>query len=72
MSRIRKLLNSYVGFISVPWKTDAAAAQRVIFCVYNESDELKLRAHIDEFEIASKQACPYGSGQASGVLSREF
>ncbi len=56
VSRVKKLLESYSRFISIPWREDAAAAQRVIFCVYNPSDELSLRTHIDEFEIATKQA----------------
>jgi hypothetical protein len=56
VSKIKQLINSYNKFISVPWKEDAAALQRVIFCVYNENDELKLRAKIDEFEIVTKQA----------------
>ncbi len=55
MSRVRRLINSYSGFIAIPWRDDAASAQRVIFCVYNENDELKIRAGIDEFEIATKQ-----------------
>lgn len=56
MSRIKQLVQSYSRFIAVPWRSDAAAAQRVIFCVYNENDELRLRARIDEFEIATKDA----------------
>ena len=55
MSRVRRLINSYSTFIAIPWRDDAASAQRVIFCVYNENDELKIRARIDEFEIATKQ-----------------
>lgn len=55
MSRIKRLINSYSNFIAIPWRDDAAAAQRVIFCVYNENDELRLRAKIDEFEIATKR-----------------
>jgi len=55
VSRIKRLINSYSSFIAVPWRDDAAAAQRVIFCVYNEDEELRLRAGIDEFEIATKQ-----------------
>src|SRR5262249_29642063 len=43
-------------YIAVPWRDDAAAPQRVIFCVYNESDELRLLAKIDEFEMATSQA----------------
>jgi len=40
----------------VPWRDDAAAAQRVIFCVYQESEERHLRAQVDEFEIATRAA----------------
>jgi hypothetical protein len=56
MSRIKRLVQSYGKFISVPWRDDAAAAQRVIFCVYNEKEELALRAKVDEFEIATRDA----------------
>lgn len=56
MSRIKQLVQSYAKFISVPWRDDAAAAQRVIFCVYSETEERVLRAKVDEFEIATKQA----------------
>lgn len=56
MNRIKRLLASYAKFIGVPWRDDAAAAQRVIFCVYNENDELRLRAKIDEFEIATRES----------------
>lgn len=56
MCKIKKLIKSYREYISVPWKSDAAAAQRVIFCVYNESDELRLRAKIDEFEIVTESS----------------
>lgn len=55
MSKVKRLVASYGTYIAIPWRSDAAAAQRVIFCVYNESDELRLRARIDEFEIATKQ-----------------
>ena len=56
MSRINRLIQSYGDYISVPWRDDAAAAQRVIFCIYNENDERRLRAKIVEFEIATKEA----------------
>lgn len=56
MSRIKQLLQSYSKYVTIPWRDNAAAAQRVIFCVYNENDELKLRAKIDEFEIVTRQA----------------
>jgi hypothetical protein len=56
MSRIKRLIQTYSKYISVPWRDDAAAAQRVIFCVYNENDERSLRAKVDDFEIATRQA----------------
>ena len=56
MSKVRKLTDSYSHYISVPWRDDIAAAQRVIFCVYNETEERSLRAKVDEFELATKQA----------------
>ena len=56
MSRIRRLTQSYSKYVAVPWRDDAAAAQRVIFCVYHETEELRLRAKVDEFEIATRAA----------------
>ena len=56
MNRVDRLLDSYARFIAVPWRDDAAAAQRVIFCVYNENDELRLRAKVEEFELSTRQA----------------
>lgn len=56
MSKIKRLLNSYTQYLSVPWKEDAPAAQRVIFCVYDPQDERALRAKLEEFELATRQA----------------
>lgn len=56
MSKIKRLIASYAAYISIPWRDDAAAAQRVVFCVYGEAEELRLRARIDEFELATRQA----------------
>lgn len=56
MGRIKRLIQSYTKFISIPWRDDAAAAQRVIFCVYDEDYELKLRTKIDEFELVTRQS----------------
>ena len=56
MTKISQLLSSYTKFIAVPWRDDAAAAQRVIFCVYNGNDELRFRAKIEEFELSTCQA----------------
>jgi len=56
MSKIKRLIQSYRKHITVPWSYDIAAAQRVIFCVYPETEELRLRAKMDEFEIVTQQA----------------
>lgn len=56
MTKIKRLVLSYSRFIAIPWRSNAAAAQRVIFCVYDETDELRLRAKIEEFEIATKNS----------------
>ncbi len=56
MSRVKRLIKSYTQFISVPWRDDVASAQRVVFCVYHETEERSLRSKLDEFELASRQA----------------
>lgn len=56
MSKIRQLLQNYSSYISLPWREDIASAQRVICCIYKESDELALRAKIDEFELETEKA----------------
>lgn len=55
MSKIKRLVGSYGRHIATPWR-DVAAAQRVIFCVYGETEERWLRAKVDEFEIVTRQA----------------
>jgi hypothetical protein len=56
MSRVKRLIQSYSKYVAVPWRDDVAASQRVIFCVYHETEELRLRAKVDEFEIATRAA----------------
>ena len=56
MSKVKRLVESYARHIAVPWRDDTAPAQRVIFCVYAEYDELRLRARLDEFEIVTRRA----------------
>ncbi len=56
MSKIERLTQSYRKYVAVPWRDDAAAAQRVIFCVYDQADELRLRANLDEFENSTRAA----------------
>lgn len=56
MSKVMQLVTSYKRHIEVPWKSNISPDERVIFCVYNEQQELHLRAQVDEFELATKQA----------------
>ena len=55
-SKVAKLVSAYRQHLSVPWQAGLAAIQRVIFAVYDKADELRLRANIGEFELATHQA----------------
>jgi hypothetical protein len=55
-SRLGKLVLAYRQQLTVPWQAGLAAIQRVIFAVYDKSDELRLRASVDEFALATGQA----------------
>lgn len=68
MGKIDDLLRNYKRHITIPWQ-NAAPAQRVIFCVYNENDERRLRAKIDEFELVTREA---GHGWAVFDLTDTF
>lgn len=54
--RLSKLLQSFEKHISIPWPAAVSAHERTIFLVYNKQDELKLRARIGEFELATTQS----------------
>lgn len=53
MSKLRRLLQSYERFIRTPWRDDVAAAQRVVFCVYDPVEERALRSLVGEFELST-------------------
>lgn len=55
-SKVAKLCGAYRVHIGVPWAGGLAAIQRVIFAVYDKTDELRLRAHVDEFRLATLAA----------------
>ena len=56
MGRIDRLAERYERYISLPWEKDLAGAQRVIFVVYDKTDERRLRARKTLFELATKDA----------------
>jgi hypothetical protein len=55
-SKLDRLLGAYRQHLTVPWQEGLAAIQRVIFAVYDKTDELRLRANIGEFELVTAQA----------------
>lgn len=55
-SRIARLVQGYQSYIELPWEKGLAGAQKVIFAVYDKSEELRIRAQVEEFEIATKSA----------------
>lgn len=54
-SKVAKLVSAYRQHLTVPWQVGLAAIQRVIFAVYDKADELRLRANVEEFALATKQ-----------------
>ncbi len=55
-SRIARLIESYQRHIALPWQPGLAGIQRVIFVVYDKTDELRIRYQVPELEIATKDA----------------
>lgn len=55
-SRVLQLVTVYRQHLTVPWQVGLAAIQRVVFAVYDKTDELRLRANVDEFALATAQA----------------
>jgi hypothetical protein len=53
VSQIDNLLANYTRFVQLPWSSNLAGRQRVLFAVYPPSEERRLRAHLKEFEIAT-------------------
>ena len=56
MGRIDKLAGRYQRFIGLPWQKDLPGAQRVVFIVYDKTDERRLRARKTRFELATQKA----------------
>lgn len=56
MTKLDRLIRRYDEFIALPWAEGLAGAQRTIFVCYDPTDERRLRARIDEFELATTKA----------------
>jgi hypothetical protein len=55
-NRLDRLIDSFSNYISIPWTKGLADEQRVLFAVYHKEDELKLRARVEEFRLATETA----------------
>ena len=55
MARIEELVANYRRHISAPWQKNLAGPQKTIFVVYPKTDERRLRARLELFEIATKE-----------------
>jgi hypothetical protein len=53
MGRIEELALRYRGHIGAPWQRNLAGDQKAIFVVYPKTDERKLRARLELFEMAT-------------------
>ena len=56
MGRIDSLAERYKRYISLPWEKDLAGAQRMVFVVYDKTDERKLRARRNLFGLETRDA----------------
>lgn len=56
MSRIESLSEAYRKHIAAPWARGLSGAQKVIVLVYDKSEERRLRAKKQLFEIATREA----------------
>ena len=54
-SKVGKLIAAYRQHLGVPWQPGLAPIQRVIFAVYDKTDELRLRANVEEFALVTQQ-----------------
>jgi hypothetical protein len=56
MGRIEELAERYQRHIAAPWQRNLSGGQKAIFVVYDKTDERKLRARRQLFEIATINA----------------
>ena len=56
MSHCDRLLHNYQRFTRLPWSTHLAGKQKVWFAVYPPPEERRIRAHVQEFQVATMDA----------------
>jgi hypothetical protein len=65
MGHIEELVASYKTHIAAPWQKNLAGAQKTIFVVYPKTEERRLRARLELFEMAT-------TGAGHGWLQFDF
>ncbi|MGC9261092.1 MAG: DUF1788 domain-containing protein [Phycisphaerae bacterium] len=53
MGRVEDLVSRYQSHIGTPWQRNLAGAQKAIFVVYPKTDERRLRARLELFDMAT-------------------
>lgn len=56
MANVDALMREYARFVALPWQTGLSGAEKVWFALYAPADERRLRRHLPEFEIATRDA----------------
>lgn len=56
MNEIESLARNYERFVKLPWDRSLAGPQKVLFAIYDPTQERRLRLHIPDFEIATRNA----------------
>jgi hypothetical protein len=56
VNRLEALRTNYACYVSLPWDRSLPGQQRVWFTVYDPADERRLRLHLTNFEIATREA----------------
>ena len=56
MNQVGRLIANYQRFVTLPWAVSLAGSQRVWFAVYPPAEERRLRARLQEFEVATQEA----------------
>jgi len=56
MGHCSRLLQNYQRFVQLPWPKYLAGKQRVWFAIYPPSEERRVRAHVQEFQVGTIDA----------------
>ncbi len=56
MSYVDELLDAYRRFVTLPWQENLAPAQRVWMAVYPPDHERRVRLHVPDFALATREA----------------